>query len=143
MSGTEPQHAATGIISRNRLECLFDGIFAIAMTILVLELKVPDLKDHQSTVELARKLAAYGPAKQLAGGQEVGGAQAGGHAGRLPAYQAAGVAQLHRGLLAFRPECVSAADRLTQGGTATAISLSWRRWPPRLQPHHRGGAFPR
>ena len=30
------------VISRSRVEMLFDGIFAIAMTILVLELKVPE-----------------------------------------------------------------------------------------------------
>ena len=44
------------IISRNRLEMLCDGIFAIAMTILVLELKVPELVDRHSAAELAQSL---------------------------------------------------------------------------------------
>ncbi len=48
-------------MSRSRLECLFDGIFAIAMTILVLELKVPELAERSSPAELAHKLAVFGP----------------------------------------------------------------------------------
>ncbi len=46
----------TSAISKYRLELLFDGIFAIAMTILVLELKVPELTDRHSVSELARAL---------------------------------------------------------------------------------------
>jgi uncharacterized membrane protein len=49
-------------ISKNRLEFLFDGIFAIAMTILVLELKVPELEDRHSVGELWRKLSHHAPA---------------------------------------------------------------------------------
>ncbi len=48
-------------ISRSRLEFLFDGIFAIAMTILVLELRVPELADRHSVGELARALAHNAP----------------------------------------------------------------------------------
>ena len=44
------------VISKSRLEFLFDGVFAIAMTILVLELRVPDLVDTRSTSELAHAL---------------------------------------------------------------------------------------
>jgi len=43
-------------ISKTRLEFLFDGIFAIAMTILVLEIKVPELSDRHSVAELGQAL---------------------------------------------------------------------------------------
>ncbi len=39
-------------VSKNRLEFLFDGVFAIALTILVLELKLPEIKDRRSVHEL-------------------------------------------------------------------------------------------
>jgi uncharacterized membrane protein len=39
MSGTPPQRL---LVSKHRLEALIDGIFAVAMTLLVIELKVPD-----------------------------------------------------------------------------------------------------
>lgn len=42
-----------GDVSKSRLEFLFDGIFAISMTILVLELKLPEgLADKRSTRDL-------------------------------------------------------------------------------------------
>ncbi len=47
------------VVSRGRLEMLFDGIFAIAMTILVLELKVPELADRHSVAELAGALGHH------------------------------------------------------------------------------------
>ena len=40
-------------LSKNRLEALADGIFAIAMTLLVLEIRVPDLAKTASPGELA------------------------------------------------------------------------------------------
>ncbi len=43
-------------ISKSRLEFLFDGVFAIAMTIMVLELKLPELGDKRSVHELGRAL---------------------------------------------------------------------------------------
>jgi uncharacterized membrane protein len=58
----EPEHKnSSSVISKGRLEFLFDGIFAIAMTILVLELKVPELVDRRSLGELARALAHHAP----------------------------------------------------------------------------------
>jgi uncharacterized membrane protein len=50
---------ATSQVSRARLEFLVDGIFAIAMTILVLELKVPELEDRHSITGLAHGLAEH------------------------------------------------------------------------------------
>jgi len=49
-------------INKGRLEFLYDGVFAIAMTILVLELKIPELEQRRSGMELARKLAHDAPA---------------------------------------------------------------------------------
>ncbi len=48
------------VISRNRLEFLVDGIFAIAMTILVLEIKVPEIADRKSSSELWTALMHHG-----------------------------------------------------------------------------------
>ena len=56
-----PETHASAVISRSRLEMLVDGIFAIAMTILVLELKVPELDNSRSVHELARALARQLP----------------------------------------------------------------------------------
>jgi len=61
MSSKPLKHKPHSVIARNRLECLFDGIFAIAMTILVLDVKVPDLADHHSIWELAGALARQTP----------------------------------------------------------------------------------
>jgi uncharacterized membrane protein len=47
------------VVSKSRLEFLFDGIFAIAMTILVLDLKVPELADRHSITELWKHLAQH------------------------------------------------------------------------------------
>jgi len=48
------------VIDKSRLEFLYDGIFAIAMTILVLEVKVPDLADRHSVRELWGILVEHG-----------------------------------------------------------------------------------
>lgn len=47
-------------IHRARLETLVDGVFAIAMTILVLEVKVPELTDRRSSEELFHALLHHG-----------------------------------------------------------------------------------
>ncbi len=55
MIGKVPSAFKTAI-SKSRLEFLFDGVFAIAMTILVLELKLPELADKRSAHELGQAL---------------------------------------------------------------------------------------
>jgi uncharacterized membrane protein len=49
------------LLSKGRMEALTDGIFAIAMTLLVLELKVPDLPKSVSTHELWARLGEEAP----------------------------------------------------------------------------------
>lgn len=49
------------ILSKGRFEALVDGVFAIAMTILVLEVRVPELRDSRSSVELLTHLRHMGP----------------------------------------------------------------------------------
>lgn len=43
-------------ISKARLETLFDGVFAIAMTLMVLEIRIPELEDPRSLSEFALAL---------------------------------------------------------------------------------------
>lgn len=57
----DDQHRSDSVISRSRLEMLVDGVFAIAMTILVLDLKAPDLIDKRSVPDLARSLLHQTP----------------------------------------------------------------------------------
>ena len=38
-------------VSKSRLEALFDGVFAIAMTLMVLEIKIPELQERGSLEE--------------------------------------------------------------------------------------------
>jgi uncharacterized membrane protein len=45
-----------GELRLTRIEAFSDGVFAIIVTLLVLELKVPALKDHASVSELAHHL---------------------------------------------------------------------------------------
>jgi len=49
------------LLSKGRMEALTDGIFAIAMTLLVLELKVPDLAKSASATELLHKIGEEMP----------------------------------------------------------------------------------
>jgi uncharacterized membrane protein len=48
-------------IGKMRMEALSDGVFAIVMTLLVLELKVPDLPRQASAAELSRALKPLVP----------------------------------------------------------------------------------
>jgi uncharacterized membrane protein len=48
-------------LSRNRIEALTDGVFAVAMTLLVLDIKVPELDLPLATAELPLKLLALWP----------------------------------------------------------------------------------
>jgi uncharacterized membrane protein len=48
-------------IGRGRVEALSDGVFAIVVTLLVLEIKVPPVGTHDSLAELARALSALLP----------------------------------------------------------------------------------
>ncbi len=51
------EHSGHGLgVSKARLEFLVDGIFAIAMTVLVLELKIPEVEHHRSVRELGSSL---------------------------------------------------------------------------------------
>lgn len=50
------------VLSKGRMEALTDGIFAIAMTLLVLELKAPDLPKNISSSQLVESLGNQMPA---------------------------------------------------------------------------------
>jgi uncharacterized membrane protein len=50
------------LLSKGRMEALTDGIFAISMTLLVLELKVPDLPKSVNSSELLHKIGEEAPA---------------------------------------------------------------------------------
>jgi uncharacterized membrane protein len=53
--------AAEKLLGKTRIEALSDGVFAIAMTLLVLDLKTPDLPHRVASGELLRGLAPLGP----------------------------------------------------------------------------------
>ena len=50
-----------GELHLTRIEAFSDGVFAIVVTLLVLELKVPDLHDRGSVVELGHRLVELLP----------------------------------------------------------------------------------
>ena len=53
--------AATFEIGKNRIEALSDGIFAIVMTLLILEIRVPNLAADAPNVQVAPALIALWP----------------------------------------------------------------------------------
>jgi len=60
MSQTQKRVSAT-IFTPNRLEALTDGVFAIVMTLLVLELSIPEIAQPSLQVELPRRLLELWP----------------------------------------------------------------------------------
>jgi uncharacterized membrane protein len=56
-----PFDTTTFEIGKNRIEALSDGIFAIVMTLLILELRVPSLASSAPNVEVAPALLALWP----------------------------------------------------------------------------------
>ena len=49
-------------LGKSRIEALSDGVFSIAMTLLVLKLEVPEVMHHSSNEAMLRQLLALGPA---------------------------------------------------------------------------------
>jgi uncharacterized membrane protein len=57
-----PKHTSPFLsVSKHRMEALSDGVFAIVMTLLVLELKIPELARNVSVGDLGRALAHEAP----------------------------------------------------------------------------------
>lgn len=57
----EAQQNPESFISKNRLEALVDGVFAFAMTLLVVSLSVPDIPKADAAVELPQHIATMFP----------------------------------------------------------------------------------
>ena len=53
--------AATAALSKHRIEALSDGVYAIAMTLLVLELKIPEALHSDPSLQLAQALGQLIP----------------------------------------------------------------------------------
>jgi uncharacterized membrane protein len=56
-----PQHKKGVFSATNRIEALTDAVFAIVMTLLVLELRVPEIADSIVLAELPKSSSNYGP----------------------------------------------------------------------------------
>jgi len=54
-------NADEGGLTKSRIEALADGVFAVAMTLLVFEIKVPGPAQEAGAVDLARHLASLWP----------------------------------------------------------------------------------
>ena len=55
------QHRKDIVLPTNRIEALTDGVFAIAMTLLVLDIALPELASISAPAELTRKLLELSP----------------------------------------------------------------------------------
>ena len=60
-AGIPPRAARGETMARGRVEALSDGVFAIVVTLLVLEIKVPHVGAHDSTVAVGAALLALAP----------------------------------------------------------------------------------
>ena len=60
-SATSPRATPFPAVPKHRLEALSDGIYAIALTLLVLELKIPELAEGASDAALGEALVALVP----------------------------------------------------------------------------------
>jgi len=61
MSMEETEDGENNFISKNRLEALVDGVFAFAMTLLVVGLSVPDIPKADAATELPAHIATMFP----------------------------------------------------------------------------------
>jgi len=57
----DAQQNPESFISKNRLEALVDGVFAFAMTLLVVSLSVPEIPKSAAAVELPQHIATMFP----------------------------------------------------------------------------------
>jgi uncharacterized membrane protein len=57
----EPENSGSDFISKNRLEALVDGVFAFAMTLLVVGLDVPTIPKAEAAAELPKYLLTMWP----------------------------------------------------------------------------------
>ncbi len=60
-AGEKTAHVRVFAVGKHRLEALSDGVYAIALTLLVLELKLPDLGHHATDAMLRGALATLVP----------------------------------------------------------------------------------
>jgi uncharacterized membrane protein len=55
------ERVSAAVFAPNRLEALTDGVFAIVMTLLVLEITLPEIAQPSLQAELSRKLLELWP----------------------------------------------------------------------------------
>jgi len=57
----EQETPGNNLISKNRLEALVDGVFAFAMTLLIVSLTIPAIPKSEAATELPLYLATMAP----------------------------------------------------------------------------------